>query len=66
MKITINNNTTTIEPETSLKQLADSMQLPDAGIAIAINNKLIPKQNWQQTQLKETDQVVIVRAACGG
>ncbi|MEG1546970.1 MAG: sulfur carrier protein ThiS, partial [Bacteroides sp.] len=40
--------------------------LPDKGIAIAVNNQMIPRTNWDDYLLTENVQVVIIKAACGG
>jgi sulfur carrier protein len=36
------------------------------GVAVALNYKIIPKQNWSETVLKENDEIEIVHAVQGG
>ncbi|WMX12795.1 MULTISPECIES: sulfur carrier protein ThiS [unclassified Aureispira] len=36
------------------------------GIAIAVNNTVIPKNNWTELLLKEQDKVTIITATQGG
>jgi len=36
------------------------------GIAIAINNSVIPKINWHNQFLKHNDEVLIIKATQGG
>ena len=36
------------------------------GIAIAVNNQVISKANWQQILLKDQDKVTIITATQGG
>lgn len=36
------------------------------GIAVALNNSILPKAKWDVTYLKEGDQLLLVRAAQGG
>lgn len=66
MKISVNNKEMEIAPETSINQLAASLELPDKGVAIAMNNKMIPRTNWESHQVLENDNIIIIKAACGG
>lgn len=36
------------------------------GIAVAINNIVIPKSNWNSHILQETDEILIISATQGG
>jgi len=36
------------------------------GIAIAINNEVIPKNSWENHLLREQDNVTIITATAGG
>ncbi|MBO4396955.1 MAG: sulfur carrier protein ThiS [Bacteroidaceae bacterium] len=65
MKVKINNK----DVETSvsnLQALATEMNLPEQGVAIAIDNNMIPRAGWAEKQLHEGDNIVIIKAACGG
>lgn len=65
MKVTVNNK----EMETSsatLQQLTEELALPIQGIAIAVNNRIIPRTEWVDYALKEGISIVIIKAACGG
>lgn len=65
MKVIINNK----EQETSaatLQELAEEMKLPEKGVAIAVANKMVPRSEWASTPLHEGDNIVIIKAACGG
>lgn len=37
-----------------------------AGVAIAINNRIVSRPKWQETVLKQDDEVVLISAAYGG
>ena len=45
---------------------AAQLELPVQGIAIAVNNKMIPRTEWERFMLHENDSLVIIKAACGG
>jgi sulfur carrier protein len=66
MKFQVNNNETELQSQSSIEQMALSMDLPSAGVAIAVNNKMVPRTEWDQFILNENDQIVIIKAACGG
>lgn len=65
MRIKINNK----EVETTaanVAELAKEQQLPEKGVAIAINNEMIPRATWQQTAIIEDADIVVLKAFCGG
>lgn len=65
MKIKINNK----EVETSAKtvaELAAEQNLPEKGVAIAISNNMVPRTEWNNREIKEGDDIVILKAFCGG
>jgi sulfur carrier protein len=66
MKLIVNNK----PEEYSLEHLNQLMQaldlLESKGIAVAVNNKVVPKTNWNTFQLNENDTITIIRATQGG
>lgn len=65
MKISVNNK----EVETgatTLAQLTEELSLPTQGIAIAVNNCMIPRTEWASHTLSEGIAIIIIKAACGG
>jgi sulfur carrier protein len=65
MDININNKKTSVT-STKLQELAQEMNLPEKGVAIAISNQMIPRTEWANTPIAEGADVVIIKAACGG
>ncbi len=65
MKIRINNKETDVQAK-SLLDLAKELSLRERGVAVAVNNRMIPRTDWQQTALKDDDNIVIIKAVCGG
>lgn len=55
-----------ITPHSTLTQLTAQLELTVQGIAIAVNNKMIPRTEWERFTLHENDNLVIIKAACGG
>ena len=65
MQINVNNKPLSTTA-TSLSTLATELSLPEKGVAVAVNNKMVPRNLWEQTPLSEGMSVVIIKAACGG
>lgn len=66
MKITINNKQTEFPEGTTLRSVADSCQLPEKGVAVAVNNEMIVRDEWESHVVKDGDDIVILKAFCGG
>lgn len=66
MKIQVNNKEMELEAAATVDELATRLQLPGKGVAIAVNNKMLPREGWAVRTLCENDSVVIIKAACGG
>ena len=64
MKVQVNNKEVEMTPAST--QLAAQLELPAQGIAIAVNNKMIPRSEWEKFALQENDNLVVIKAACGG
>lgn len=67
MIIYINNEAHELNSEKSLLELLHHLAFQlGFGTAIAINNKVIPKDDWQNFFLKNNDRVLIIKASKGG
>ena len=65
MKVTINNKETETQAKT-IRELAQELDLPATGVAVAINNEMVPRDEWENTIITEGADIVIVKAFCGG
>jgi sulfur carrier protein len=68
MEIHINNQLKTFpEQELTVQELLHQ-EIPgkQQGIAIAINNRVIAKNQWERTPVTDKDQITIIRATQGG
>ncbi len=65
MKLIINHQETESKAATLL-QLAKELTLPARGVAVAVNNRMIPRIEWAEQTLAESDKITIIKAACGG
>ncbi len=66
MKITLNGITEEISAAT-LADLLETKGLADkTGIAVALNNTVVPRTEWQTTRLSENDKILLIGASYGG
>ena len=65
MKVRLNNNEVETQA-TTVAELAQEQKLPEKGVAVAISNEMVPRTEWAQRALKEGDDIVILKAFCGG
>ena len=65
MLITSNNKEVATQAVT-VADLAIEQKLPEKGVALAISNEMVPRTEWANRQLKEGDDIVILKAFCGG
>lgn len=66
MKIYINQKEIETQDSISIKELLDMQQISIEGTAIAIDNKLVPKNEWNDRTLTEGNKITIIRATFGG
>lgn len=66
MKIYINQKEIEVQDSISVKELLDMQQISIEGTAIAIDNKLVPKNEWNDRILTEGNKITIIRDTFGG
>lgn len=66
MKVSVNNKETEVPAGCSVAALAAQLNLPPQGVAVAVSNRMVPRTQWSEHLLKEGDNVVVIKAACGG
>ena len=66
MKLLVNNKETELTQGHTIAALAQQLELPKQGVAIARHNLRVPRAEWENTVLIEGDSLVIIKAACGG
>ncbi len=66
MHVIVNNQPKELAQDAVLKELLSSLEIATNGIAVAINNTVIPKSNWNVTKLSNDDIVTIIQATQGG
>jgi len=69
MKVKLNSSIIEISDNTTLKELLQkelNITPEKKGIAVAINETIIPREKWETTYLSENDEILIITAAQGG
>lgn len=67
MNIIVNQQSKDIPDECSLEQLLTQvLQIPVAGLAVAVEQTVIPNTQWASYQLRPADKVMLIRATQGG
>ena len=65
MQVLLNSKTINTSAAT-LADMAAELAWPERGIAVGLNNRLVPRSEWDSTNLHENDTLVVVKAAAGG
>lgn len=67
MEILVNNKTEKLATGNKLSELLSQLNLADKrGIAVAVNNAVIARNEWSNFRLTENDKVTIIRPTQGG
>lgn len=66
MEVFLNGAQCNTQEDTNLGSFLSEYSLPEKGIAIALNEEVIPKTNWNTTYLKSNDKIIIIKATQGG
>ena len=67
MTIFINDEPTEFKQSPTILEILTHHQIVELqGIAIAINEEVIPKSNWEKTALQKNDHLMVIRATQGG
>ncbi len=66
IKIFINGDFKKIPQETNIVSVLESLNISTKHIAIEINENLVFRSDWQETNLKDGDKIEIVKAIGGG
>ncbi len=67
MQIILNSQTHQVEEKTSI-QIALNNWIGDKqkGIAVAVNETIVPKTCWDSYELKDNDKLLVIKATQGG
>ncbi|MEP2279484.1 sulfur carrier protein ThiS [Maribacter sp.] len=66
INIKVNNTTHLLKPNTTLNEMIDELGISVKGIAVAVNENIISKTEWNAKTLNENDEVLVIKATQGG
>ncbi|MBK3518847.1 sulfur carrier protein ThiS [Carboxylicivirga marina] len=67
MNILINGQATDMPEKTSINNVLQHIeQHQTGGIAVAVNDMVIPKSKWSTSQIIDGDKILIIKASQGG
>lgn len=67
MEIIVNGEHRKVEPSITIENLLLLLGLNvRKGIAVAVNEQIIPQSSWTTLQLSHQDQLIIIQATAGG
>jgi sulfur carrier protein len=64
--IEVNNIKYDFNDTASFKDVLDELEIRQYGIAVAINQKIIQKNKWTSTIIKNGDSLLIIKSTQGG
>lgn len=50
----------------TVEELLKMIQSLKPGVAVAVNNKVVRKVDWESTMLADEDNITVITAVCGG
>jgi sulfur carrier protein len=65
-QIFINGKKAIYSDGSTLADVARDRNLADRGVAMARNGEVVHRQQWHTTTLAENDDILIIKAFCGG
>lgn len=65
MKLEINGNIEEVQSN-NVEAMLDELKMNKQGIAVAINEAVVPKSMWAKFQINEQDKIMIITATAGG
>lgn len=66
MKIFLNNKEMQLPLPVTLEELLLQENIPSAGTAVAINGKVVRRNDWTTRILNDGDNIILITAAYGG
>ncbi len=66
MNITVNDERYSLDMPVTISQLLIQLKQPSMGVALAINDIIIPRENWDTQMINEGDTILLFQAIAGG
>jgi sulfur carrier protein len=66
MNVTINGNQQDVAAGTTVAALVERLGLGPKGVAVAVNEAVVPRSTWDAVELRDGDRAEVLIAAQGG
>ncbi|QEZ93603.1 MULTISPECIES: sulfur carrier protein ThiS [Proteus] len=66
MNITVNDEQYSLDMPVTLCQLLIQLEQPSIGVALAINETIVPRENWETHFINDGDTILLFQAIAGG
>lgn len=66
MNITVNDEQYSLDMPVTLCQLLIQLEQPSIGVALAINETIVPRENWETHFINDGDTILLFHAIAGG
>jgi len=66
MKVFINDEPYSLSEKATVFDLFDLLDMSKQGVAIAVNEQIVPRSEWDKTNLLSNDKIIVVRPTAGG
>lgn len=66
MEVFINRKPVGVEAPMNLAELLTREGIPSEGVAVAVDNRVVPRSEWAATAVAEGMKITVIRAVCGG
>lgn len=64
--VNVNNQNHSFNEPVKLQELLEQLEVQNSGIAVAVDNLVIPKTFWAETSIQDGSSILIIQAAQGG
>jgi sulfur carrier protein len=66
MKVLVNGEPTELAAGATVQSILATLDLPDRGVAVAVDAEVVPRGEWPRRELDEGARVEVLRAIQGG
>ena len=66
MNVLVNGRPTELESGATVESVLAVLDVPDRGVAVAVDAEVVPRTQWQTHELNEGARVEVLRAIQGG
>jgi sulfur carrier protein len=66
VKVLVNGEQTELAAGATVEAVLASLELPDRGVAVAVDAEVVPRGEWPARELSEGARVEVLRAIQGG